>query len=558
MPFFSVVTPVHDPPPHLLRACLDSVRAQTDTDWELCLVDDGSTREDVHSLLAEFVALDPRITLHRRDEAGGIVAASNACLARATGEFVVLLDHDDTLTSDALAQVRRVIEADPETDYVYSDEEKVDEQGAVFDVFYKPDWSPERLRSQNYCTHLSVIRRSLVEELGGFREGFDGSQDHDLVLRVSERARRIGHVPAVLYRWCATAGSTAADATAKPWAREAGRRAVEEHCARIGIDAVVEHLSTPGHYRVRRRPAASPPFVSIVMPTAGASRPVWGVDRPLVSRALHSVLEHSTYPAYEVIVVADPLTPSTVRASLERWRRHDARVRVIDGTGEFNFSNRVNQGVAASRGEYIVLLNDDIDVITPDWIETITGFLREDDVGAVGAKLLYADGTLQHGGHLYSRHPFHIFHGYAGDDPGVFGLLEIDREVSGVTAACLATRRTTWDELGGFDPAFPVSFNDVDFCLRLRPRRIIWTPHAVLYHFESQTRAGDATPAEDELLMTRWHDEMQLDPYGNPNLAPAQAEWVPAHRMSTVDALVAKVRGWRAGVSADPRRRRAP
>lgn len=553
MPLFSVITPVHDPPLHLLQACLESVVAQSDADWELRLVDDGSRDRAVLDMLADFVARDPRIHLERRDEAGGIVTASNAALASARGDFVVLLDHDDTIVADALASVRSVLESDPEVDFVYSDEEKVDHQGAVFDTFYKPDWSPERLRSQNYCTHLSVIRRSLVDEIGGFRDGFDGSQDHDLMLRVGERARRVAHVPRVLYRWCATPGSTAADVTAKPWAREAGRRAVEEHCARVGIDATVEHHGTPGHFRVRRRLPADPSPVSIVMPTAGVSRPVWGVDKPLVLRALRSVLESSTHPRFEVVVVVDPSTPQHVRDALVRWRRHDARVRCIEGDGPFNFSSRVNQGVTASTGDHIVLLNDDVDVVTPDWLETMTGFLAESDVGAVGAKLLYADGTLQHGGHLYSRHPLHIFHGYAGDDPGSFGLLEIDREVSGVTAACLATRRSTWDEVGGFDPAFPVAFNDVDFCLRLRPRRIIWTPHAVLHHFESQSRHGRATAAEDELLMSRWSEAMVRDPYGNDNLAPGQAEWVPASRTSTITALRAKVRGWRAGASADRR-----
>jgi O-antigen biosynthesis protein len=556
MPYFSVVTPVHDPPLHLLRACIESVLGQTEADWELILVDDGSTRDDVRRLLGEMQRSDERIRSERREQSGGIVAASNIGLALARGDFVVLLDHDDTLTSGALARVRTAIESYDDVDYVYSDEEKVDESGAVFDTFYKPDWSPERLRSQNYCTHLSVIRRALADEIGGFREGFDGSQDHDLILRVGERARRVMHVPEVLYRWCATAGSTAADADAKPWAREAGRRAVEEHCGRVGIEATVEHLSTPGHFRVRRRAGAE--SVSVVIPTAGASRPVWGIDKPLILRALASVLGRSTHPDFDVTVVVDPTTPAVVRDALDRWTRADGRVHMVEGRLPFNFSERVNQGVAASSGEHVVLLNDDIAIVSPDWLETMTGFLRESDVGAVGAKLLYADGTLQHGGHLYSKHPLHIFRGYAGDDPGVFGLLEIDREVSGVTAACLATTRTIWDELGGFDPAFPVAFNDVDFCLRLRPRRIIWTPHAVVHHFESQSRPGHATSAEDALLLERWGDAMERDPYGNPNLAIGQGEWVPAHRTSASTALRAKVRGWRAGVSADRPRRRSP
>lgn len=550
-PMFSIVTPVHDPPMHLFTACIDSVLAQTDGDWELCLVDDGSRSPDVIDALDALAVRDVRARVVHRAVGGGIVAASNDGLAMASGEFVVLLDHDDTIEPDALAVVRAAIEEHPDVDYVYSDEDKVDEQGVVFDTFLKPDWSPERLRSQNYCTQLSVIRRSLVTEIGGFRDGYDGSQDHDLVLRVGERARRVAHVPRVLYHWCATAGSTAADADAKPYAREAGRRAVQDHMDRIGVGATVERLATPGHFRVRRVLPDPAPLVSIVIPTAGTARPVWGVDTPLVQRCLRSLVEHTTYPNWEAVIVVDPVTPSSVRAALERWRAADPRIRLVDGEGSFNFSARVNQGVAARTGPLVLLLDDDTQVESTDWLETLVGFTLESDVGAVGAKLLYADGTLQHGGHLYSRHPLHIFHGYAGDDPGPFGLLEIDREVSGVTGACLLTPRSVWEELGGFDEAFAVAFNDVDYCLRVREsgRRIIWTPHAVLYHFESQTRPGNASSAEDALVVERWQHVLDRDPYGNPGLAVGQAEWVSANRTSTWRAVRARLAGLRAGAA---------
>ena len=297
-PRFSICTPVHDPPLDLLRACLDSIVTQTCTDWELCLVDDGSQRTEVLTELRARVAGDPRIRLVERPEAGGIVAASNAALAMASGEFVVLVDHDDRIESNALELVAAALDADPTIDYVYTDEDKLAPGGSVYDTFLKPDWSPERLRSQNYCTHLSVLRRSLVAEVGGFRDGFDGSQDHDLILRVTERARTVHHVPSVLYHWCITPGSAAGDADAKPYAREAGRRAVEDHLARLGIDAVVEQLDTPGHYRSRRR-VADPSMVSIVIPTVGTARPVWGVERPLVLEAVRSVLDVTTYPSFE-------------------------------------------------------------------------------------------------------------------------------------------------------------------------------------------------------------------------------------------------------------------
>ncbi len=526
---FSIVTPVHDPPLTLLRAMLASVRAQTCPDWELCLVDDGSANPDVRRELRAAAGGDGRIRLAERPRAGGIVAASNDALALATGEFVVLLDHDDRLDPAALDTVAAALEADQEIDYVYTDEDKVAADGTTYDTFYKPDWSPERLRSQNYCTHLSVLRRSLVHDVGAFRPGFDGSQDHDLILRVTERARRIHHVPEVLYHWCVTPGSAAADPHAKPYAREAGRRAVQDQMDRLGIPASVTQLATPGHYRVRRRLPAPPPTVSVVMPTVGTRRRVWGVSRPLVLDAIDSLREVTATIRPEVIVVLDPATPPDVRDALAQ-----RDVKLLEGAGPFNYSARCNQGVAASSGELVVLLNDDVRIEDPEWLEVMAGFFREPDVGIVGARLLYADGTLQHGGILLNEQPLHIFHGFGGDDPGPFGLLEIDREVSAVTGACLATRRALWDELGGLSEDFAVAFNDLDYCLRARAtgRRVIWTAHATLYHFESQTRRPDADDHEIELLYERWTPELHHDPYGNPNFAPRQAMWVDRQRAS--------------------------
>lgn len=536
-PLFSVVVPVHDPPLGLLRACLASIRNQTWTDWELVLVDDGSRDPAVRAELAAACATDRRVSVHTREQAGGIVAASNDGLAAARGEFVVLVDHDDRIEPHALAAVADAIAAEPDADYVYTDEDKIDPAGQVYDTFLKPDWSPERLRAQNYCTHLSVLRRSLVAEVGGFREGFDGSQDHDLILRVTERARRILHVPQVLYHWCVTPGSAAGDPHAKPYAREAGRRAVADHMARLGLAATVEHLATPGHFRVRRPPVDA--SASIVMVTVGTTRPVWGVERVLVLQAVRSVLDVTAHDGLEIIVVLDPRTPEAVRGELATLP-----VTLIEADGAFNFSRWTNLGVAASSGEYVVLLNDDVLVEQPDWLDVMLGFFAEPDVGVVGARLLYADGTLQHGGILLNEQPLHIFHGFAGDDPGPFGLLEIDREVSSVTGACLATPRALWDELGGLPEEFAVAFNDLDYCLRVRRtgRRVIWAAHATLYHFESQTRRPDADQHEIDLLYERWHHELHHDPYGNPQFAPRQAVWLPAERATGWAALKA---AWR-------------
>jgi O-antigen biosynthesis protein len=537
-PRFSIITPVHDPPLGLLRACLASIDAQTYHDWELCLVDDGSTDAAVRGELRRAAA-DARVRLVERPAAGGIVAASNEALALATGEFVVLVDHDDRVEPDALARVDDALRADPRVDYLYTDEDKVADDGSVYDVFHKPDWSPERLRAQNYCTHLSVLRRSLVTRVGGFREGFDGSQDHDLILRVTEKARRVHHVPWVLYHWCVNPRSAASDPDAKPYAREAGRRAVAEHLERVGIVATVEHEATPGHFRVHRALPVPAPRVSVVIPTAGTSRPVWGVTRPLVLGAVQSLLAVTDYPDLEVVVVIDRATPPCVVSGLERLD-----VTLVTAHGLFNYARWCNQGVAASSGEHVVLLNDDVLIEQPDWLEVMVGFFAEPDVGVVGARLLYADGTLQHGGILLNEQPLHMFHGFAGDDPGPFGLLQLDREVSAVTGACFATPRALWDELGGLPEEFAVAFNDLDYCLRVRRlgSRVIWTAHATLYHFESQTRRPDAAQHEIDLLYARWHDELHRDPYGNPNFAPRQAVWLPAERATLRAAARAR---WR-------------
>jgi O-antigen biosynthesis protein len=537
-PLFSICTPVHDPPLELLRACLDSIAEQTFEDWELCLVDDGSSDPSVLEELRRRAGADTRIRLMERAQAGGIVVGSNAALEMANGEFVVLVDHDDRIEPDALELVARAIDSDPTIDYLYTDEDKLAPDGTVHDTFHKPDWSPERLRSQNYCTHLSVLRRAIVEEVGGFRPGFDGSQDHDLILRVTERARTVHHVAAVLYHWCITPGSAAGDADAKPYAREAGRRAVEEHLARLGIEATVEQLATPGHYRSRRH-LANPPSVSIVIPTVGTARAVWGVERPLVLGAVRSVLEVTAYPDVEVVVVADPETSDDVLRELA-----ELECTVIRAGGEFNFSARCNEGAAASSGEVLLFLNDDVLVEQPDWLEVMVGFLAEPDVGVVGARLLYADGTLQHGGLLLNEQPLHIFHGFAGDDPGPFGLLEIDREVSAVTGACLLTPRPVFEEMGGLREEFRIAFNDLDYCLRVRAtgRRIVWSAHSTLFHFESQTRRPEADQHEIDLLYARWGEELSTDPYGNPAFAPKQAVWLPKERATLRAVLSSRLR----------------
>jgi O-antigen biosynthesis protein len=456
---------------------------------------------------------------------GGIVDASNDALERATGEFVVLLDHDDVLDPHALAEVAAAVDADPEIDYLYSDEDHLTLEGHRVDAFYKPDWSPERLRSQNYCCHLSVLRRRVVDEVGRFRPGFDGSQDYDLILRVSEQARHVHHIPRTLYHWRRLPTSAAASTSAKPYAYDAGRRAIQEHCDRIGIDAVVEEQDPPGTYRVRRK-VHGDPLVSIIIPTCGSRGRVWGVERDYVVGAVQSVLEQATHTNVEFVIVADDTTPAPVIAALERLAGD--RLKVVWYDRPFNFSEKINLGRQYADGEFLLLLNDDIELISRDFIEVMVGIAQDADVGSVGAKLLFSDGTLQHAGHVYNGDPYHIFFKWHGSEIGPSSMLKIARECIGVTAACLVIRPEVFDAVGGLSTEFASNFNDVDFALKLRRAgfRNVWTPYAELYHFESVTRDPTVTPEEYALLRRRWDDCLTGDPYYNDNLVGNRYDWV--------------------------------
>lgn len=524
-PRFSVVTPVFDPPPDVLRATIESVRAQTYQDWELILVDDRSTDRRVDDVLDDAAATDPRVRVVLRGENGGIVAASNDGIAAATGEWIVLLDHDDLVTRHALERVAAAIESDPEIDYLYSDEDQLAPNGDLVNAFYKPDWSPERLRAQNYCCHLSTIRASLVEEIGGFRPGFDGSQDYDLILRVTERARRVHHIPEILYHWRQLPTSTASDIGAKPYAIDAGRRAIQEHCDRIGLDATVETKEPLGTYRVRRR-LADPPLVSVVIPTRGSSGRIWGVERCLVVEAVRSLVERGTYDNLEFVVVADRSTPESAISALRRVAGE--RLRLVWFDEAFNFSAKVNLGRVHASGELLLLLNDDVELVAPDAIAVMAALALDPDVGSVGAKLLFSDGTLQHGGHVYNGDPYHIFFKGSSEDPGPFSMLSIERECIGVTAAALMIRPEVFDEVGGFSVDFDNNFNDVDFALKLQEAgyHAVWSPFAVLYHFESVTRDPAVTSHEYDLLHRRWSHRLDGDRYSNPNLEPKRYDWV--------------------------------
>ena len=525
---FSIITPVFDPPEDVLRACIDSVLQQDYPHLELCLVDDASPSPHVRRVLEEARQRDPRVRVLFREASGGIVAASNDALAMATGDFVALVDHDDLLEPRALGVINHHIESreSDDVDYLYTDEDQLAPDGTFIKAFYKPDWSPERFRSQMYTCHLSVIRRSLALALGGFRTGFDGSQDYDLILRVTEQARRIEHVAEVLYHWRILATSTANNAEAKPYPYDTRVRAVESHCERIGLAATVTKLALPGTHRVHRA-VTGEPKVSIIMPTGGTKRRVWGRERVLVTEVVRSVLEKSSYTNLEFVIVADRTTAATTIADL-----HDLlgdRLRLIWFDGPFHFSRKTNLGAAHATGEFLLLMNDDMEVISEDWFETMLGLAQDPTVGMVGSKLLFSDGRLQHAGHFYGdSRPHHTFSHFSASEPGPSCMLQIDRECSGVTAACALMRADVWHKAGGLTDQLPNSYNDVDLCLKVRHLgyRIIWTAHAQLYHFESMSRDSTVTIEELRFIQTRWDEQLRVDPYGNPALDGARPDWV--------------------------------
>ena len=418
MPQFSIITPVFNPPLWAFEECIQSVLEQKFDDWEWCVADDHSTNQAIIDRLKVLEKQDKRIRVVYRTANGGIVQASNDALAVATGTYIALLDHDDSLSLDALEIVNRMIVLSPGADYLYSDEDKIDESGIHFDEFQKPDWAPERLLGQNYCCHLSVFRHSLVKSVGGFRTGFEGSQDYDLILRVSEQSKIIHHIPAILYHWRVVEGSAAGEQFAKPYAIEAARKAVEEHLKRTSIDATV--TSTIHGYQRVIRALHTFPKVSIVIPSAAYTRSVRGKESLLLDECLKSIIQTTTYPNYEVLVVLDK-NAFRENASLKETMS-DERISIVDYDKPFNFSDKCNVGAVSSSGEILLFLNDDMEIITPDWLEILVGHLSDPGVGAVGARLLFEDGTIQSAGHSNNPSPHSIESTKNTNDPWQFGL----------------------------------------------------------------------------------------------------------------------------------------
>jgi glycosyltransferase involved in cell wall biosynthesis len=514
-PRISIVVPVHDTDPQVLREMVESARQQTYPRWELCVVDDASTRADTRAVLAELVKVDERVRVHRLDNAAGIVGATNAALAMATGAYIAFVDHDDLLVPTALYWIVRRLELDGAVDVLYTDEDKLDEHGDRVEPFFKPDWSPDYLLSLNYVTHLLVVRRSVLDAVGGLREGFDGAQDYDLLLRLSEHTDHIAHVPAPLYSWRKVAGSTSADIHAKPVAHRASERALEDALVRRGVDAERVKGLQPTWHRVRYR-IGHRPLVSVVIPTRDR------VD--LLERCVDRVRDTTVGTPVEFVIVDNESSDPATLAYFERVGALDD-VRVVRYPFRFNFARQMNLAALHAGGEVLLLLNNDVRPISDEWFDALLEHALRPEVGAVGARLVWPDGRAQHEGVVLNAGGVAL--NLDSGPHAVYG--RCIRNTAAVTAACLMTRKSVFTAVGGMDERLRVAYNDVDLCLRIGERgwRIVYTPYAELEHAESSTRGSLHPEIDEAFFQRRWGAPYTaLDPFYTPNLELMQP-WSP-------------------------------
>lgn len=530
LPTFSIITPVYNTPPRHLAEMFASVQAQIYDHWELCLVDDGSSNPATLAALDTIDASSLKVKIRRLTSNSGIAEATNAAAALATGEIIVFLDHDDLLTTDALAELALYYASRPDADLVYSDDDKVDDQGRRFAPQFKPDWSPTLLMSFMYMSHVVSVRRSLFEGIGGVRSSFNGAQDYDFALRATEQARHIGHIPRVLYHWRATTGSTAQSGDAKPESFDAGLRALQEALDRRGVRGRAIHPQWARDARIGMFSIDFPdsgPAVTIIVPTYN--------EVGLLRDSIDS-LALTTYADYQVLVVdngSDDAAALDYLDALKRRPRH--RVITIPRRLEgFSFAALMNEAVTHTDSEFLLFLNNDTRVIAPDWLSQMVGYGCMRDVGAVGARLYFADGTLQHGGIVHGYHEGlvgHAFRGAAPHDWGYMSFVKTAREYSAITAACMLTPRALFNEHGGFDEnLFAVAYNDVDYGYRLTLAgwRCVYCPDAELYHFEGKSRGKRDNPREVVNLRRRYGSF--LDQSYNPNLSLDNERFQPASR----------------------------
>jgi GT2 family glycosyltransferase len=515
--------PVYNPELEHLRAAIESVCNQVYPFWELCIADDASTGDDVRDLLERVAARDARVKVTFRSTNGHIAAATNSAFELAEGEWIALLDHDDLLREHALAEVALALTSRPDAQLIYTDEDKINPAGRRVDPFFKPDYAPDLFRSQNYFNHLTAHRAENIRRVGGWRVGFEGSQDYDLTLRILETIPRsaVLHVPKVLYHWRAAEGSTARSGSEKSYAYDAGLRALTEHVARSGIDAEALPIEGLPFYRIRYEVPTPAPLVSIIIPTKDRS--------DLLRVSIGSILEKTTYAPFEVVLVDNGSREPETFAYFEEAAR-DERVRVIAYPGPFNYSAINNHAVREAKGSLIALVNNDIEVITPEWLTEMVSQACRPEIGCVGAKLYYPNDAIQHAGVILgiggvAGHSHKLF---PRASLGYFARLRLPHNLSAVTGACLVVRREVFEEVGGLDEEkLAIAFNDVDFCLKVREAGYLnlFTPFAELYHHESVSRGLEDNPekvqrfnAEVRTMIQRWGPLLTKDPFYSPHL----------------------------------------
>ncbi|WP_337073053.1 glycosyltransferase family 2 protein [Aeromonas veronii] len=522
-PKFSLLLATYNSDIGFLSSCIESVIHQSYPDWQLCIADDGSANVEVHKLLEYYHNLDSRISLIKRDENGHISQASNSALSLAKGQYIALIDHDDLLPPYALQMMAKEIDSHKSAQFFYSDEDKIDENGLRFSPHFKPDWNRDLFYSHNYITHFAVIKKSLVDLIGGFNEGVEGSQDYDLFLRAISHLddSEIIHIPHILYHWRAISGSTALSSAEKDYTSRAGLKALQNYFSKINTDVVVMPHNLKNCYRVCWPIPNPAPLVSLIIPTRD--------HLELLERCVKTILECTSYRFFEIIIVNNQSSCLKTIGYLERIKKVE-QVRVINYDHPFNFSAINNFAVSHARGSIIGLINNDIEVLSADWLEEMVRQVCRPDIGCVGAKLYYPDMRIQHAGvvlgiggvaghsHKFFRQHHHGYH----------SRLSLVQNYSAVTAATLLVRKSVYDEVGGMETSLSVAFNDVDFCLKVLDAgyRNLWTPFAELIHHESVSRGYEDNPEkqarfrrEVDYMKNKWGHRLNNDPCYNVNLS---------------------------------------
>lgn len=519
---FSVLVPLYNTPESFLKAMIDSVQAQTYRNWELCLAD-GSDKENsyVGEICKKYADGDKRIKYERLERNLGISENTNACIRMATGEYIALFDHDDLLHPSALYEVMRAI-CEHGADFIYTDENTFSEEPRdAYNPHFKPDFSPDTLRSYNYICHLSVFSRELLDSVGYFRSEYDGSQDYDLILRLTEKAKKVFHIRKILYYWRAHKNSVAQDVGAKPYTVTAAKKALAAHLERCGLKGEVLDSSVPTTYHIKYEIDGNP-LISVIIPNKDHTDDL--------EVCLKSLYEKSSYKNFEVIIVENNSTEKETFEYYEVLSQKHSNIKIVTWEGIFNYSAINNFGVNYAKGEYILLLNNDVEILNDNCLEEMLMFAQRKDVGAVGAKLYYSDDTVQHAGVILGLGGTagHAHKHFNRTHPGYMARASIAQNLSACTAACLMMRRDVFDEVGGLDESFEVAFNDVDLCMKIRKKGylIVFTPYAELYHYESKSRGNDSTPeklerfrGEIDRFKEKWQKQLDDgDPYYNPNL----------------------------------------